>query len=130
MLALLRYIAERPETRLQPPGAALLWSPWGDMARSGVALVQDRNYGSDYITPALLDWGVSAYVPAGLAPSDAYFSPAGHPFEMSGGTKLFVQYGSAEVLAEEIVRMAEGMRELNGGEEVVVMLHKSADGDA
>ena len=73
----------------------------------------DRNYGSDYITPALLAWGVSAYVPAGLALSDAYFSPGPPSVRDEWGTKLFVQYGSAEVLAEEIVRMAEGMRELN-----------------
>ncbi|KAL8971256.1 MAG: hypothetical protein Q9197_003380 [Variospora fuerteventurae] len=116
-IAFLRYISEHRGV-LPKPAAALLWCPWvapGDAMRPRPCSGNPR-YGTDYMTDAFAEWGVRAYAPSPAVDPDApYISPRDHPFACPG-VPMWVQFGSLEVLAGDIVKFAEGMRRVEGNE--------------
>ena len=115
VLALLRYISENEQESLLPcPLGATLWSPWVDMTRSTTDYEGHRNYRSDYLPASLAAWGLRAYVPPGHPPSGPYFSPVKHPFATEA--KLFIELGTAELLADEIEDLAKMMGALAGND--------------
>ncbi|MCJ1393999.1 hypothetical protein MMC18_006876, partial [Xylographa bjoerkii] len=59
-------------------------------------------------------WAVRAYVPPSLSVSDPYFSPLKHPFATRA--KLFIQVGTAEVLADDVTELARGMGDVQGND--------------
>ncbi len=73
---------------------------------------QHRNNASDYITGFTLVWGVNAYVPKSMEPTDPYLSPRQHPF--STMTPLWIMVGGAEVLYDSIVDFVGRMRGMEG----------------
>ena len=115
VLALLRYISENEQECLLPyPLGATLWSPWVDMTRSTADYEGHRNYQSDYLPASLAAWGSRAYVPPGHPPSGPYFSPVKHPFATKA--KLFIELGTAELLADEIEDLANIMGAVAGND--------------
>ncbi|KAL8648718.1 MAG: hypothetical protein Q9210_004821 [Variospora velana] len=116
-IAFLRYITEQPDV-LPKPGAALLWGAWvapGDAMRPRPCSGNPR-YGTDYLTDVLVEWGVRAYAPSpAVDPYSPYISPRDHPFACPG-VPMWVQFGSLELLAGDIVKFAEGMRRVERNE--------------
>ncbi|KAL8980326.1 MAG: hypothetical protein Q9177_005913 [Variospora cf. flavescens] len=117
-IAFLRYITEEQPGVLPKPAAALLWCAWvapGDAMQPRPCSGNPR-YGTDYMTDVFTEWGVRAYAPSpAVDPYGPYISPRDHPFACPG-VPMWVQFGSLEVLAGEIVEFAEGMRRIEGNE--------------
>ena len=113
-IALLRYISSDDGGSLPSPLAGLLWSPSVDLATQSDARSIDlhKNNRSDYITGFTLVWGVNAYIPRSMVPSDPYLSPLQHPFSTS--SPLWVMVGGAEVLYDTIVGFANRMESMQG----------------
>ncbi|KAI4202275.1 MAG: hypothetical protein LQ350_002659 [Teloschistes chrysophthalmus] len=116
VVALLRYIIQNPATGLPRPKAALLWAAWLNPSRClrPYPCTSNRNYTSDYLEDAFGEWGVRAYAPPPpFSPIDAhtnpYVSPLKFPFRCEG-VPIWCQFGSAEVLADDICQFAEKMR--------------------
>ncbi|KAI4233406.1 MAG: hypothetical protein L6R40_007070 [Gallowayella cf. fulva] len=115
-IALLRYITEHPGL-LPKPKAALLWCAWVNPAAcmSPYPCSGNRNYKTDFVEDAFVEWGVRAYAPAPLDATGPYISPMNHPFQCAG-VPLWLQFGELEILADDIVKFAEGMRRVEGNE--------------
>ena len=113
-IALLRYISSDDGGNLPSPSAALLWSPSVDLATQSDARGIDlhKNNRTDYITGFTLVWGVKAYTPSSMVPSDPYLSPLQHPFSTS--TPMWVMVGGAEVLYDTIVSFTNRMESMQG----------------
>ncbi|MCJ1384291.1 hypothetical protein MMC17_007407 [Xylographa soralifera] len=89
-------------------------SPWADMSRTPTSVEAHRNYHTDYITSNLVAWSLRASVPPSLSVSDPYFSPMKHPFATKA--KLFIQVGTAEVLADDVTELAKAMGDVPGND--------------
>jgi len=96
-LALLRYLGENGSS-LPLPFAALLWSPWLDLAADPYAVVSHRNGKIDYLTPELMEWGLRTFRPWFLEANHPYLTPLNNPFATK--VPIFMQYGTAEVLLD------------------------------
>ncbi|KAI4228172.1 MAG: hypothetical protein L6R36_001825 [Xanthoria steineri] len=117
VIALLRYITDHPDV-LPKPKAALLWCPWVDPAAClhPYACSSNRNARTDFLQDAFGEWGVRAYAPAPVVDAKMpYISPVDHPISCKG-VPMWVQFGESEILADSIVRFAEGMRGVEGNE--------------
>ncbi|KAL8680875.1 MAG: hypothetical protein Q9224_006906 [Gallowayella concinna] len=115
-IALLRYICQTSNL-LPKPKAALLWCPW---VNPGYCLnprpcSSSRNYKTDFLEDAFVEWGIRTYAPPPLDATGPYISPLNHPFKCEG-VPMWVQFGEVEILADDIVRFAEGMRGVEGNE--------------
>ncbi|KAI4133639.1 MAG: hypothetical protein LQ338_000151 [Usnochroma carphineum] len=122
VIALLRHIVENPGV-MPKPRAALLWCAWvnpgGSMTPRSCS--ENPRYGTDVLSDVFAEWGIRAYAPPpAVDPHDRYVSPRDHPFKCEG-VSMWVQFGSLEILAGDIVRFAEGMRKIEGNE---VELHE------
>ncbi|KAI5448890.1 hypothetical protein NCC49_006028 [Naganishia albida] len=123
-LGLSRYLGELAERsqreeikKIGQVGGMILYSPWCDMTFSGASCI--TNAKSDYPT-AFGASGVqshSRHFPSHLA--SPYFSPSlpaadGSPrfgHLKRGGVKVYIQTGTAEILYDEDVQLARGMRD-------------------
>ncbi|KAH6867836.1 alpha/beta hydrolase [Thelonectria olida] len=121
-LALLRYVASfGSETDLPAPRAALLWSPWVDLAFD-----QDPrncrllpNYPTDYIHANFACWGVETLTGGGVVSvTDSYISPVNSPFRSE--TPIWVHTGGKEVLYGENLRLVEQFRRVGSTVELAV----------
>ncbi|KAL8699726.1 MAG: hypothetical protein Q9201_005838 [Fulgogasparrea decipioides] len=122
VIALLRYI-EDTSGLLPKPRAALLWCPWVCPGSSvnPHPCSSNRNYKTDFLADAFVEWGIQDYCPSGVVdPNNPYVSPMKYPFKCEG-VPIWVQFGSLEILADDVVRFAEGMRGIEGNE---VALHE------
>ncbi|KAL8784370.1 MAG: hypothetical protein Q9213_004022 [Squamulea squamosa] len=115
-ITLLRYITDHPGV-LPKPKAALLWCAWVNPGQSlkPYACSRNRNYKTDYLEDVFAEWGIRAYAPAPLDANGHYISPMNYPFKCEG-VPMWVQFGEAEILADDIVKFAEGMRRIEGNE--------------
>ena len=121
-IALLRYLSSENGTSLPSPSAALLWSPSVDLAAQCDPRNIDlnKNNKTDYLCGFTLIWGVNAYIPRSMEPTDAYFCPLRHPFPTR--VPLWIMVGGAEVLYDSIVEFADQMRRIEGNR---VTLHEA-----
>lgn len=109
-VTLLRYISSNKGTLLPHPLAAVLCSPWLDVASArdpGSKRRHERAH-ADYVPANLQAWGARTYVPAGVDPSDVYISPGRHPFHTEAA--LWICVGGLEMLRDEGIGFAEKMR--------------------
>ncbi|KAI4186818.1 MAG: hypothetical protein L6R41_003239 [Letrouitia leprolyta] len=116
-IGLLRYIADNPEV-LPKPRAALLWCAWVSPGKSMLPkpCSSNRNYGTDLLNDVFAQWGIEAYAPKPqVDPANPYISPMDHPFKCEG-IPLWVQFGELEVLADDILKFADGMRGIEGND--------------
>jgi acetyl esterase/lipase len=112
-LALLRYLLDHEDENILPlPTAVLLWSPWLDLAADPYELERNGHAVTDYVIPPLAIWGTEAFIPSSIAATHPYISPARNLF--STKVPIFLQAGGLEVLQEEIVNFAKGMKEVPG----------------
>ncbi|KAL8711898.1 MAG: hypothetical protein Q9220_003842 [cf. Caloplaca sp. 1 TL-2023] len=114
-IALLRYITEHPELGIPTPRAALLWCAWanpGGCLQGSRPCSSNRNYDTDFLVDVFAEWGIMDYAPHD--PHNPYVSPRDHPF-LCEGVPMWVQFGSLEVLADDVVKFAEGMRGVQEG---------------
>ncbi|MCJ1478621.1 hypothetical protein MMC13_007302 [Lambiella insularis] len=113
VVAFLRHLSDH-KGLLPAPSAALLWSPWLDLALSqqyGTA-ESNHNSGTDYITSPFVVWGANGFIPAFMTATAPYISPRSHPFATE--TPLWIGTGGGEVLRDENVEFAESMRMVPG----------------
>jgi acetyl esterase/lipase len=113
VIALLRHLAS---TVAPGPAAALLWSPWVDLAKS---LEPETMYYSpkrftDYIPPNFASWGAKSLCPKGgpVRMDDGWISPALHPFRTK--TPIWVQGSGQEILFTQIAEFANQMKQISG----------------
>jgi len=109
VLAILRYLHGEGNGVMPLPRAALLWSPWLDLTAKKEDIDGHGNAKIDYITGDLVEWGIERYTPPGWDSGNPYLSPLGNEFESK--VPIFLQTGTAEVLYDDHVKFAEGMRE-------------------
>jgi acetyl esterase/lipase len=113
VLALLRHlaIAEAP-----CPAAALLWSPWVDLAMSLTpeTLYHSPHRWTDYIPPRFAIWGANTYCPKDgpVSMVDRWISPAAHPFHTK--TPVWILGNGQEILFEQISEFADKMKRIEG----------------
>lgn len=122
-IALLRYLADH-KGLMPSPSAALLWSPWINLANCkdhGYA-ENNRNYSTDYLSSLFVIWGASTFIPDFMDPEDDYLSPHNSPFATE--TPLWVQTCGAEILRDEDEGFAEMMRGVHGNK---VDFHEEPD---
>ncbi|KAI4151161.1 MAG: hypothetical protein L6R39_002094 [Caloplaca ligustica] len=122
--AFLRYITDNPGV-LPKPRAALLWCAW---VNPGVGMHPhscsgNPRYATDFVVDVFPEWGIRAYALPPLDPHSPYISPRDHPFKCEG-VPMWIQFGSLEILAGDIVKFADGMRRIEGNE---VELHEDED---
>ena len=110
-MALLRYLGEKGNF-MPLPFAALLWSPWLDLAADPHAVDLHRNRKTDYLTPVLIEWGLRTYRPTFYEPNHPYLTPLNNPFATK--VPIFMQYGTAEVLLDEQRAFYSQMEEVTG----------------
>ncbi|KAL9120112.1 MAG: hypothetical protein Q9187_003336 [Circinaria calcarea] len=93
------------------PAAALLWSPWVDIAYGHEELSVQRNEGANWVPTRVVEWGARLY--SGDTPKDdPYLSPARHPF--MSGVPTFVAVGTNEILYDSIGKFAKDMYDVKG----------------
>ncbi|KAL8740659.1 MAG: hypothetical protein Q9190_006663 [Brigantiaea leucoxantha] len=127
-ITFLRYILFNPDAQLPKPGAVMLWSPWVDPGACFHDMHyarKNRNYGSDFINDNFVNWGIRAYESPRVPCSNEYISPMNKPFSTQG-VPVWIQFGGAEVLADDVTRFAEGMKRAqeNENEPEVVVVHE------
>lgn len=114
VVGLLRYIHEYGrELNLEPPAAALLWSPWVDLYDAlATRATSKRNYKTDYISTEFGQWGAVTYTNHyKIDARHPYISPGHHPFTPWFRTvPIFVQTGELEVPNGQIVAFAQDYR--------------------
>ena len=117
VVALLRYIADNTGV-LPQPAAAVLCSPWLDLASARDPTIVDthRNSTTDYLPGIFTAWGANAYAPASMHGVDAYTSPRNHPFRT--GTPLWICVGGVEILCDQGVGFAEKMKAMGNSVEI------------
>ena len=108
-IALLRYIEHNKGT-LPPPLAAVIGSPWLDLASAYVPASVDQHKSSftDYLPGNLSAWAAKAYAPAPMRVDNSYISPLNHPFRTHA--QLWICGGGLEILCADGVRFAENMK--------------------
>ncbi|KAH8651516.1 Alpha/Beta hydrolase protein [Tricladium varicosporioides] len=113
VVALLRHLSV---ANAPGPSAALLWSPWVDVAKSFTPeiLYQSPHRWTDYIPPAFAIWGANTYCPkdAPVNMHDRWISPGPHPFYTK--TPMWIQGNGQEILFEQIKEFANGMNLVEG----------------
>ena len=125
-IALLRHIA-RSNGLLPDPLAALLFSPWLDLAsaRDEAYINGNRHYKTDYLPSNFTSWGARAYIPKAMEADDPYISPLHHPFRTE--TPLWIQLGGLEILYDEGMAFADAMDRKGNRIEVYVEPFTSHD---
>ncbi|KAL8983103.1 MAG: hypothetical protein Q9205_002566 [Flavoplaca limonia] len=111
VVMLLRYLSENSGL-LGNPRAALLWSPWLNLAVDVEDIDHCRNNSTDFVLGAFVKWAVESFVPPGMDLMHRYLSPFHHPFTTA--TPIWIQVGGREVLYEEIMSFADCMRKREG----------------
>jgi acetyl esterase/lipase len=113
VIALLRHLAT-----MDAPGpvAALLWSPWVDLAKSlepETMLYSPKRF-TDYIPPIFANWGIHALCPKDgpVRVDDGWISPASHPYRTK--TPIWVQGSGQEILFMQIAEFANKMKQISG----------------
>ncbi|MCK6550502.1 alpha/beta hydrolase [Myxococcota bacterium] len=105
------------------PACAVLLSPWVDVADRGGSIVAHEPY--DWATPADFDEWQRSYYP-GMDPRDPRVSPI-HA-ELSGLPPVLVEVGTAEMLLDQVRRLAARLRDAGVPvtlEELPDMIHDS-----
>ncbi|KAI4180492.1 MAG: hypothetical protein LQ346_006978 [Caloplaca aetnensis] len=120
----LRYIEDNPGI-LPKPRAALLWCPWvyPAIAMQPYSCSGNPRYETDFLNDVFAEWGIKTYASPPVDPTNPYVSPRDHPFKCEG-VPMWIQFGSLEILAADIVKFADGMRSIEGNE---VELHEDED---
>jgi acetyl esterase/lipase len=109
VISLIRYLLEEGKAAHLPlPRAALLWSPWLDLAADPAAVDRHPRLAQDYITGSLMAWGLRRFTPKGWSTSHPYLCHLGNEFHSP--VPLFVHTGTAELLYEDHVKYVEKMR--------------------
>ncbi|KAI4114309.1 MAG: hypothetical protein LQ338_008023 [Usnochroma carphineum] len=106
-VTLLRYISENAGI-LPDPVAALLWSPWLNLAVDTDEFDHSRNSKTDFVPALFVKWAIRAFTKTNLDPQHPYLSPLHHPFP--AGTPIWVQVGESEVLNDDIVLFVRQMK--------------------
>ncbi|CAL8582370.1 hypothetical protein XPA_008037 [Xanthoria parietina] len=106
VVALLRYLSDN-HGLLGDPRAALLWSPWLNLAADPADIDRSRNQTTDFLLGSFVKWAVEAFVPPDMDLKHPYIAPAYHPF--STQIPIWVQVGCLEVLHDETVLFADRM---------------------
>ncbi|KAF7910738.1 uncharacterized protein EAF01_002247 [Botrytis porri] len=113
LAALLRYLAV---TDAPGPAAALLWSPWIDLARTLTpeVLYKSPHRFTDYIPANFAIWGANSYCPkdSPVSMDSEWISPAKHPFYTK--TPMWIQGNGQEVLLEQVKDFSDGMKGIEG----------------
>lgn len=119
-IALLRYIEDNKGI-LPPPLAAVLGSPWLDLASAYDPASVDEHERSitDYLPGNLTAWGSKAYAPAPMRVDDPYISPLNHPFPTHA--QLWIIVGGLEILCADGVRFAASMTKVEGNKVKIFM---------
>ncbi|MCJ1482193.1 hypothetical protein MMC06_002356 [Schaereria dolodes] len=112
-IALLRYISDMKEL-LPDPSAALLWSPWVDVAavRDPMYIQRNRHCATDFLPANFVSWGANTYIPTSMDAADGYISPVNHPFPSK--TPLWIQLEGLEILYDGGIKFAENMKGIQG----------------
>lgn len=112
-IALLRYITDS-NGLLPNPSAALLFSPWVNIASASDTLQtrRNKNYKTDYLPASWGVWGAQCYVPDSLDATNPYITPLAHPF--SSRTPIWIHCGGLELFCDDIVTFAEELRNVSG----------------
>ncbi|KAI9726745.1 MAG: hypothetical protein M1828_000601 [Chrysothrix sp. TS-e1954] len=129
-LSLLRYLAdEGAAAGLPTPAAALLWSPWPSpvsILKDPSSFYRNPNAGKDIITNNFGLWGASVMLPKPEVARKSGEASLEHPAIDFLGNKgfrsdcpMFVSAGECELLCSDVIRMYEGLREVNGGKVVL-----------
>jgi acetyl esterase/lipase len=106
VLQMLRYFAESQTQAL--PCAALLWSPWVNVAQPNI-INESINCDVDYLVEPLLRWGEEAFTNGGQVPvSSPYVSPAQAPFYSQ--IPMWMILGTAECFYEQGLQFFKDMR--------------------
>ncbi|KAI9742339.1 MAG: hypothetical protein M1818_003872 [Claussenomyces sp. TS43310] len=108
-VALLRYLHEEGKKVLPLPRAALLWGPWLDLRVEPAKVDSHPSISTDYLFGSLLEWGARSLTPAGWSSGHPYISPLGNEFHSR--VPIFIQTGTAEVLYDQHLQFAAGMRD-------------------
>ncbi|GAP85766.1 putative alpha beta hydrolase fold-3 domain-containing protein [Rosellinia necatrix] len=117
-LALLRYVNAYQDI-LPEPGAILLWSPWPDMSIDVEAADERPATHVDHVAPRLIAWTYQQFLPderLGVTRSNPYLSPSKAAIPTK--VPMWVQWGGAEVLKEDIEKFIQVQSSAgDGGEE-------------
>ncbi len=119
-LGLLRYINAHQDV-FPEPGAVLLWSPWPDMKLRVEDAVHRPAVGVDFVAPSLIAWAYRDFLPdpaTGIQRDDPYLTPNGSAIPTR--VPIWIQWGGAEVLGEDIEKLAKVQREVEGGGKVEI----------
>ncbi|KAL9595922.1 MAG: hypothetical protein Q9219_006148 [cf. Caloplaca sp. 3 TL-2023] len=116
VIAVLRYITENVDV-LPKPRAALLWCAWVNpgLSMQPKSCTNNRNYSTDFLVDSFVEWGIKAYASGPIDPAGPYVSPRDHPFKCEG-VPMWLQFGDLEMLADDVVKFADGMRRIEGNE--------------
>lgn len=119
-IALLRYIEDNKGI-LPPPLAAVICSPWLDLASAyePTSVDQHKNTITDYLPGNFTAWGAKAYAPAPMRVDNPYISPLNHPFFTHA--QLWICVGGLEILCVDGVRFAENMKKVKGNKVEVLV---------
>lgn len=110
VLTILRYLSEISDDgklKLPFPRAALLWSPWLNLAVESDQISLQPNFKTDYIPESLVSWGVKRYVPKDMSAAHPYISPLGN--EYKNEVPIFLQAGTAEIIYDDHLQFADVM---------------------
>ena len=110
-VSLLRYIVEN-RALLPRPLAALLWSPWLDLASDPTAIDLNINARFDFVISRLVAWAIRVFAPRTIDLEHPYLSPLRHPFETQ--TAIWIQVGGLEVLNGDTIAFFKSMRRIAG----------------
>ena len=111
VVVMLRYLVDHKGV-LPDPLAALLWSPWLDVAADPHSVDRHRNTKSDYLTSPLVKWAQRSYVPSFMEANHPYITPLNNEF--STNVAMFMQCGTAEALYDEQRSFMKNMRDIPG----------------
>lgn len=106
-LTLLRYLTQYPDA-IAFPRAALLHSSWINLTRSGTDANRAPNAASDYLSTAILEWGVETFSAKDVPFDSECMSPLYHPFVVT--VPCWVQVGTAEIFYQDIVERVRKMK--------------------
>ncbi|KAH7224392.1 Alpha/Beta hydrolase protein [Fusarium redolens] len=127
VISLLRYISEHL-VDTPSPKAALLWSPWINIAGATPAqhVLRRKNYDTDYLPADFAEWATESFAPEGIIDRHGpYVTLKGKPFRTK--TKLWAHVGDAELLYDEVFEWAHDMRE--AGNDVTLRIEHGAPHD-
>ncbi|KAH8885914.1 alpha/beta-hydrolase [Thozetella sp. PMI_491] len=117
-LALLRYIVSHPSLfPAEDLAGCLLWSPWPDMALTIEQAINRPAVQVDYIPPRFIRWSHREFLPRAEASivggrKNPFLSPNREGIKTS--IPIWIQWGSAEVLRPDILRLVEVQKSIEG----------------